>query len=184
MILVRGEFNVPNILQKAMYNISSGAPLLLSFAFVWWSEKNTLQVPIICIVSTLILVSFMLIAFAYYKRNLPSIPINVTDVSPHDTYIIAYIISYLLPFVTMVIAECNLFLLCAISVFIILVVSIINAAMPNPILLLLGYHFYHVNAANGVSGYLLISKRKIRSAKDVKIVKRIFEFLLLDVGGI
>ena len=55
--------------------------------------------------------------------------------------------------------------------------------MPSPILSVMGYHFYQVNAANGISGYVLISKRKIRNAKDVKAVKRIFEFLLLDVGG-
>lgn len=174
---------MPNIFQKALYNISSGAPLLLSFAFVWWLEKHTWQIPVICIVCALLLIVFMLIAFAYGRRNLPSIPITATDVSPHDAYIIAYIISYLLPFVTMVIEDCNLFLLCAISIAIVLVAPLINSAIPSPILFVKRYHFYQVNASNGVSGYVLISKRKIRNVKDIKTVKRIFEFLLLDEGG-
>ena len=83
----------------------------------------------------------------------------------------------------MVIEDYNLFLFCVISIAIVLVIPIINSAMPSPILSVMGYHFYQVNAANGISGYVLISKRKIRNAKDVKAVKRIFEFLLLDVGG-
>ncbi len=175
---------MPNNFQKALYNISSGVPLLLSFAFVWWVEKHTWQIPVICIVCALLLLVFMLIAFAYSKRNLPSIPITVTDVSPHDSYIIAYIISYLLPFATIVIEDCNLFLLCGISIAIVFVAPLINSAMPSPILFLKRYHFYQVNASTGVSGYVLISKRKIRNAKDIKTVKRIFEFLLLDERGI
>ena len=174
---------MPNIYQKALYNISSMAPLLLSFAVVWWFEKYSWKIPVICIVCALFLGVFMLIAFAYGKRNLPSIPITVTDVSSHDAYIIVYIISYLLPFVTMVIDDCNLFLLCVLSVVIVLVAPLINSAMPSPILFVKRYHFYQINAANGVSGYVLISKRKIRKAKDIKNVKRIFEFLLLDDGG-
>ena len=163
-----------NKLQKALYNISSGAPLLLSFAFVWLFEKHTWKVPIICIISSFLLIICMLAAFAYGKNNLPSITITVTDVSPHDAYIVTYIISYLLPFVTMVIEDYNLFLFCVISIAIVLVIPIINSAMPSPILSVMGYHFYQVNAANGISGYVLISKRKIRNAKDVKAVKRIF----------
>lgn len=174
---------MPNILQKALYNISSGAPLLLSFAVVWWFEKRTCTVPAICIISSLLLIILMLVSFCYGKHNLPSIEITVTDVSPHDGYIVAYIISYILPFVTMVIEDCNLFLLCTVSLVVVLIAPLINSSMPSPILFMCKYHFYQVNAANGVSGYILISRRKIRKAKDVKSVKRIFEFLLLDVGG-
>jgi hypothetical protein len=44
-----------------------------------------------------------------------------------------------------------------------------------------GYHFYQATAENGISNYVVISKRKIRHKKELKKVKRVFEFLLIDV---
>ena len=175
---------MPNIMQKWIYNLSAGAPLLIVFAIVWYCEKKTWTVSIICICVTILLMMLMLVAFAYGKRNLPPIMINVTDVSPHDARIVAYIISYLIPFASMAWEDYNLLLLFAISAVIVLVAPFVNSAVPNPFLALGGYHFYEITAENGVSGYVLISKRKIRNAKEVKRVNRIFEFLLKDVEGI
>lgn len=56
----------------------------------------------------------------------------------------------------------------------------VNTAIPNPILFFRGYHFYQVSSEHGISGGVLISKRKLRKAKDVKTVNRIFDFLFLD----
>lgn len=109
--------------------------------------------------------------------------ITVTDVSPNDAWIVAYIISYILPFASMALDDYNLLLLFSTSVAIVLVAPFVNSAVPNPLLALSRYHFYQITAENGVSGYVLISKRKIRSAKDVKRVNRVFEFLLEDVEG-
>lgn len=46
--------------------------------------------------------------------------------------------------------------------------------------ILRGYHFYSVSAENGISNYILISKRSLRNSKHLKSVQRIFEYLLLD----
>jgi hypothetical protein len=125
----------------------------------------------------------MFIAFACGKRSLPPITINVADVSPHDAWITAYIISYLLPFASMALDDCNFPLLFVLYFALILVVSFVNSPIPNLILFLRGYHFYKITSENGVSGYVLISKRRIRNAKDLKRVNRVFEFLLEDVEG-
>ena len=172
---------MPNIVQKWIYNLSAGAPLLIVFAIVWYCEKKTWTVSIICICAAILLMMLMVVAFAYGKRNLPPITINVTDVSPHDAWIVAYIISYILPFASMALKDYNLLLCIAFPAAIVLVAPFVNSAVPNPFLFLRGYHFYQVATQNGVSGYVLISKRKIRSSKNVKRVKRVFEFLLKDV---
>ena len=174
---------MPNIMQKWIYNLSAGAPLLIVFAILWYCEKKTWTVSIICICVAVLLMVSMLVAFAYGKRNLPPITIKVMDVSPHDARIVAYIISYLIPFASMALDDYNLLLLFAISAAIVLVAPFVNSAIPNPFLALGGYHFYEITAENGVSGYVLISKRKIRNAKDLKRVNRVFEFLLEDVEG-
>lgn len=175
---------MPNFLQKWLYNLSAGAPLLIVFAIVWYCEKRTWIVPVVCIGLAILLIVFMLVAFSYGKRNLPPIMITVTDVSPNDGWIVAYISSYILPFASMALDDYNFLLFFAIAAAIVILAPFANSAVPNPLLALGRYHFYQITAENGVSGYVLISKRKIRSAKDVKRVNRVFEFLLEDVEGI
>ena len=174
---------VPNQMQKCIYNLSAGAPILIAFAIIWYCEKKTLAVSITCVCTAVLLIALMVIAFAYGKRSLPPILINVEDVSPHDIWIAAYIISYLLPFASMALDDFNLPLLFVVYFALVLVVSFVNSPIPNLILIFGGYHFYKITSENGVSGYVLISKRKIRNAKDLKSVYRVFEFLLEDVEG-
>ena len=174
---------MPNFMQKWIYNLSAGAPLLIVFAVVWYCEKKTWTVSIICICVAILLMVLMLVAFAYGKRNLAPITINVTDVSPHDAWVVAYIFSYLFPFASMAVDDYNLLLFIAIPAAVVLVAPFVNSAVPNPFLFLRGYDFYRVSAQNGVSGYILISKRRIRNSKDIKRVNRFSDFLLEDVEG-
>ena len=174
---------MPNQIQKWIYNLSAGAPVLIVFAFVWCCKKKTWTVPIICVCAAFLLIALMFIAFAYGKCSLPPITINVTDVSPNDAWIVAYIISYLLPLASMAIDNLNLPVLFFVSAAIVFAAPFLNSSTPNLILFLGGYHFYKITAENGVSGYVLISKRKIRNVKDIKCVNRVFEFLLEEVEG-
>lgn len=174
---------MPNILQKWIYNLSAAAPLCLIFAVVWWFEKHSWCVPLICVCAFILLVATMEISFAYSKRNLPPIKINIEEVSPHDAWIVAYLISYAFPFASLALEDFNLYLSCAIALAIVLIAPFVNSATPNPLMFVKGYHFYQVKAKQGVSGYVLISKRKIRKANDLRHIKRIMEFLLLDEGG-
>lgn len=171
---------MPNILQKWIYSLSSATPLCLAFAYVWWSEIHTRTVPIVCCVVFGILVIAFSVSFCFGKRNLPPISIKVNDLSPHDSWIVAYVISYILPFASMALKDFNLYLSGAIALAVVLLAPFVNSAIPHPLLFLRGYHFYEVGTEHGVSGYVLISKRKIRHPHNVKYVKRVFEFLLLD----
>ena len=174
---------MPNILQKWIYNLSSAAPLCLIFAVVWWVDQQTLIVPLICVlVFTFLLITFE-ISFAFCKRNLPPIRIRIEEVSPHDAWIIAYLISYVVPFASIALEDFNLYVSCTIALAIILVAPFVNSAMPSPLLFIKGYHFYQIKAKQGVSGYVLISKRKIRNAGELSYINRVFEFLLMDEGG-
>lgn len=173
---------MPNFLQKWIYNLSSAAPLCLIFAFVWWTDKQTWIVPLVFIgLSVALIISFE-VSFAYSKRNLPPISIRIEEVSPHDAWIVAYLISYAVPFASLMIDDFNVGLSCAIALVIILIAPFVNSAVPNPLLFVRGFHFYQVKAKNGVSGYVLISKRKIRKATEIRHTQRVFEFLLLDEG--
>ena len=81
---------------------------------------------------------------------------------------------------SMVIDDFNIYVCSLIAIIIALITAHVNTAIPNPVLFCLGYHFYSVGAENGISGYVLISKRKLRSKRALKNVNRFFEFVLLD----
>ena len=80
----------------------------------------------------------------------------------------------------MAIDDLNL-IICGIVAFLIATVApFVNSAIPNPLLFIKKYHFYQVSGENGISKYILISKRKYRKKQDLKYVNRMFDFLLLD----
>lgn len=117
------------------------------------------------------------------KKHFAPIIIRTSDISPYDGWIIMYIITYLFPFASLAIRDFNM-VICVILMSVLIVVApYVNTAIPNPILFVQGYHFYQVSAEHGISSGVLISKRKLRKAKDVKTVNRIFDFLFLDTEG-
>ena len=170
-------------LQKLIYNLSAALPLCFVFAVLWCIQNHTWQVPVISGCIGGILTLFFAWSFCFGKKNAAPIAIQVTDLSPHDGWIVAYIFSYLIPFASMTISDFDLIICGILAAALIIIASFVNSAIPNPLLVLRGYHFYQISSETGVSGYVLISKRKLRKATDIRTVKRIFEFLLVDSEG-
>lgn len=172
-----------NGLQKLIYNMSVASPILIVFALVWYIQKKSWTIPIICVVVAVVLILCMLKSFSYGKKHLAPIQIRTSDISPSDGWIVVYIITYILPFASMIINDLNLIVCSVVAFAIAVIAAYVNTAIPNPILFFQRYHFYSISAENGISGYVLISKRKLRKKQDLKAVNRVFEFLLLDTEG-
>ena len=80
----------------------------------------------------------------------------------------------------MAIQDFNLILAGAIGLAVVFLAPFVNSGIPNPLLIIFRYHFYQIGTGNGVLGYILISRRKLRNVKEIKSVKRAFEFVLID----
>ncbi len=169
-----------NTVQKFIYYISAAVPLLFVFSVLWSIQKKDYGIPLSCICIGLLLLLLLYISFVYGKKHLPVINIRTSQISPNDGWVIGYIISYMVPFTNIVFDDFDLIVCGLIAMVIIIFLPFVNTSMPNPLLMIARYHFYQVSAENGVSGYILISKRKLRRKQDLRIVNRIFEFLLLD----
>lgn len=169
-----------NNLQKLIYNLSAIAPLFLIFAILWYIQKQTQLISILCICGCIFLILCFEASFFYAKKHVAPIIIRVTDVSSHDGWVLAYIFSYMLPFASMAIKDFDIIICGIIAAVFIFIIPFINSVIPNPLLVFSKYHFYQISTETGISGYLLISKRKLRKAKDVKTIKRVFDFLLID----
>jgi len=171
---------MPNCLQKFIYNASLASPLLLSIALVWCFHEKTYFVPILCGGIAALLVGTMLVSFLYAKKHLAPIKIQVANISPYDGWIPMCTICYILPFFA-IMKENGIVGPLILGVIFVFMALYVNTPAPNIILACMKYHFYSANTENGITGYLVISKRKLRKKQDLALVKRIFEFLLLDI---
>ena len=169
-----------NVFQKMIYYFSAVSPIGIVFSLVWVIQKRTYLIPAIVMITSLFFILVFAISFKYGKNRVAPICIRVTNVSANDIWILGYIISYLLPLVSMVIEEWNFIILAIIAILVGILIPFMNSAMPHPLLVLKKYHFYQLATENGISSYVLISKRKIRNKKEIKVVGRLFEFLLIE----
>lgn len=171
---------MPRHLQKLIYNLSAASPICLIFAVTWYIQKRTYIVPTICIGIGIILIVSFAISFSYGSRHLAPITIRTSDISPKDSWVILYILTYMLPLTSMAIDDLNLIICGIVAILIATIAPFVNSAIPHPLLFIKKYHFYQISGENGISGYILISKRKYRKKQDLKYVNRMFDFLLLD----
>ena len=169
-----------NIIQKFIYNLSSVVPVLLIFSFVWKIQKNTNKIPIVLIVIAFVLTFLFVMSFTYGKKHFAPINIRTIEIAPYDSWIFCYIITYLVPIASLVIDEWNVTILGILAVVIAIAIPYFNSSIPNPLLAIRRYHFYRVSAENGISDYVIITKKKYRNKNELKSVNRVFDFLLLD----
>ena len=170
-----------NKLQKLLYNLSAGSPVLIVFSIVWYFQKKTIQVPLVCGGIAVVLILLFYLFYWYGKANCARIQVRVVSIIPEDNKLLVYLSTYILPFASMAIPKYNVVLFAVIALAIIVAAEAMNDGMPHPLLYCIGYHFYSLGTENGMS-YCLISRKKLRRKQDVRLVYRLFDYLLLEAG--
>lgn len=77
----------------------------------------------------------------------------------NDAWVIAVLLSYVLPAASFVFTDNNLYIAGAIIVVLLLVLAISNVIFPNPLLMLEKYHFYKITNVDGGGEICLLSTR-------------------------
>ena len=179
-----------NKLQKLIYFLSATAPILIVFAIVWIIQKSHWEKPILIewkgpvmllIIAIGLIVAFS-VSFRYGKRNLQKMRVTASEISSDDGWIVAYVVSYLIPLASFQIGDVIRPVMAIVLFILIVTITITDYITPHPLLYFRGYHFYLLDVEGAQSGYHLISKKKLRRAEDVKVVSQVFEFLLLRKG--
>jgi len=176
-----------NRLQKFIYIVSAESPILIFFGIVWLIEKSSWtkpfviswKIPLLLMIIAVISVVIFNISFNYGKKHLQTIQITGTNISCGDGWIVAYVVSYLLPFASFQFGTYIKPVLAFILPLLLIILTFTDYAIPHPWLYMRKYHFYSLDVEGAASGYHLISRKKLRRASDVKSVSQIFEFLLL-----
>lgn len=174
-----------NGLQRAIYNLANAVPLAVMTALAWYLEFKTWRIPIILLTAAVAVAVLFAFCFYYGKNNCSVKSINVSKIISKDSWLVAYVIAYVLPFAYMVMSDYHIVSLIVVALMLVLVIIPAIMALPNILLFFVGYHFYEIETeSTGVGDYMLISKRRrIRNKADVKTVMRVFEKLLIDTKG-
>lgn len=172
-----------NNFQKLIYNLSSIAPIGITFSIVWYAEAKNIKLSIF-----LALASLFLIIYEMFFIKIGRVKFSVVNqlfeaAENNDRWVLAYIITYILPLSGLVWEDINWTIVSCVGIIVAVVLTFSNFSIPNPVLFFAGYHFYKAKTPNGVQSFNIISKKKdYRSIQQFGEIRRVFEDLLIDGG--
>jgi len=125
-------------------------------------------------------VSWMIVTFA--KRWVEIQTLDVVEIEQADQRVLEFLIAYSLPLLSSV-SLSDFAGSIALTLYSLLIVSLIiatgNMFQFNPVLLVMGYHFYAIKSKSGIP-YLLITKKNIHKANRMIHFKKMTEYVLLE----
>lgn len=167
-------------LPKLFLVATSLAPVLLTLAFLefrahelWWALGY--------LIATLVLVQATTALLNLCKMQLGVIKVKLFRAKTSDREVIGFLLAYVLPLALTgsVAAKPDGWSLLYLVVLFGAVVWGTHAYDFNPLLGLIGYHFYEVEVEGGIT-YVVISKRTIVDVQQVTEVVQLTEYVLLD----
>lgn len=157
------------------------APVLLTYAWVALQAGDT-QMAIGLAAACFVLVFICWLLLGYAKRNLERMSFKPISIEAADRENMGFLLLYLLPLFTVQFDSLNWSVWIPAIIIFAAVVATGYSYHFNPLLGLMGWHFYKVGTAEGVT-YVLITKKQLRSATDTVEIGQLTEYIVLDLGG-
>lgn len=108
-----------------------------------------------------------------------SFSFKVKKIEPNDAMLLGIVITYILPFFSKA-SDITATLIISIFSLGFMFFWITDSILPSPLMRLMSFRFYKIESDAGVV-YTLISNRDILDPKDIKAVKKISNFMLVEV---
>ena len=155
------------------------SPVLLTYAWVAYLE-NGLTLAAFLFVACIVLVLLCVILLKYASKNLERKPFKAVSVEAADCENTAFLLLYLLPLFTENIVTLNWQVWVPVTLIFAVVAATGYAYHFNPLLGLIGWHFYKVNTEYGVT-YVLITKKHLKNANEAVAVVQLTEYIVMDL---
>lgn len=169
-----------NTLAKLMLTGTALAPVALVYAWVMYTDGYTVTALGLVIMAA-VLIFLMMQLLKYCRKHLERSKFKVTSIEAADREYITFILLYLSPLFTAEFGDLNWNILIPTLIIFLLVIGTGYGYHFNPLLGLLGWHFYKVSTEEGVS-YVLITKKELRSAKQCLTVGQLTEYIVIDLS--
>ncbi|MDR3633480.1 MAG: hypothetical protein P4L84_06570 [Isosphaeraceae bacterium] len=168
-------------LAKAMLTSTSIAPVLGAYGIVELVYGSDPKRALCWFLAGVGLVVVAWLMLQYARTHLPHTEISVERSSVKDSEVLTYLVTYLLPLIAKDSLDIDKNYLAAIYVFALIFVCIYygNAFHFNPVLGLLGYHFYEVECADGMK-HLYITANTIKTQKMERKVLQLSDYIFLE----
>lgn len=168
-----------NWIAKLLLTSTALAPVALVYAWVMYTNsKFGTAIGLIALAAVLVLI--MLWLLSYSQKHLERSTFKATSIEAADREYITFILLYLSPLFTAEFGDLNLNILIPTVVIFVFAISTGYGYHFNPLLGLLGWHFYKVSTDEGVT-YVLITKKELRTAKQCLKVGQLTEYIVIDL---
>jgi hypothetical protein len=169
---------------KLLLVFTSLAPGIAVYGFATWLlgapfSSVTVWVPLLA-ACTLTLSCIHIVRFA--ADRLPRFSVEVVELKSADSEIVGFALAYVLPILTATTTTVNLRLLLLGFFTLAALVWGTNSYHTNPLLSVLGYHFYEVMSTKGLT-FVVLSKRTLRQVQTLTSVAFLTDYMALDLEG-
>ena len=169
---------------KVFFATTAITPALLTYSIAAYLADNIREAVVLVVVAA-ILGSACFAILRYMRRHLEPMNFNATSVEVADQESISLLLICILPLLR---PQFD-FLEVDLQVWVLVLLVFIGVMMTgygyhfNPLLNLIGWHFYKVNTVEGVT-YVLITKKQLRKAIGTIKIGQVTEYMLIDLGGV
>lgn len=167
-----------NWLARILLTATAVAPVMLVFATYYiWQENYFVSLILTGIVIVLVLLLLLLLRFC--DRTIERIDFSIVTTESADREYVTFLLLYLSPLFFSDLGNVNWSIIVPTLVVFVVFVATGYGYHFNPLMGLLGYHFYKVSTDEGVT-YVLVTKKKLRTAKKVFTVGQLTDYIVLD----
>ncbi len=169
------------MLARLLLTSTALAPVGLTYAWVAYFQHEPVTAAIISGIS-IGLFFLCLLVLSSAKQNLPASTFKADSIEAADHENTAFLLLYVMPLFTSQFDTLQWqFWVPTLAIFGLITATGYNYHF-NPMLGLLGWHFYKVESPEGVT-FILITKKHLRTAALELKVGQLTEYILLDLGG-
>lgn len=165
---------------KSLLVLTALTPIALVYAWVSISEDYYWTAACLLIVSATLAGSCWVI-LKHAKNHIEKMEFKYTEVEPADQENISFILLYLSPLFLDKLQNLNFNVLVPSLVVYGALIATSYTFQYNPLISLMGWHFYKVTSSDGIT-YILLTTKKIRNIDQVQQVGQLTGYMLLDLS--
>lgn len=166
-------------LVRILFALTAIAPLSISVAYVFALKGQNLRWALMASCFCLLLGALALWIVGNASERLERLPITIKKVKSADKEVIGFFVAYALPLLFKGEVSTDLGAWGLAAALLLFVLWSTHALQVNPVLGILGFHFYEVETSEGIT-FLLITRRKINSALSITHVVQLSEYGILE----
>ena len=168
-----------NVTASLILTGTSVSPVLLVYALVAAFEGECFPAIVLALIG-LGLLGLGIFLLRYVRKRLEKLDLSFSTVEVVDRESVGLLVLYLLPLLRTSFSDLDvLILIPAVAIFLALALTGYNYHF-NPLLNLLGWHFYKVGTPEGVT-YVLIARKNLRSAVGTVTVGQLTAYTVIDL---